>query len=187
MRERENTQLLVIGPDVASGRHTLSLRAAKEGERRAISVLILAGGETALEQDLLGVCAAPETDVRIQVTSVARDAARIAVRGTCCAKKNAHHAAVSFRHDALVLSKTAATTSVPSLEILTDDASAHHAATIGGCDEETLVYLMSRGVTREEAIRLLVRAFAERALEGSAPEQRDEAETRIARFLEGIE
>ena len=59
----------------------------------------------------------------------------------------------------LVLSDRAKVHSVPNLEILTDDLQCGHASSSGPLDEEHLYYLMSRGLPRPRAERLLVRGF----------------------------
>lgn len=60
----------------------------------------------------------------------------------------------------LVLTDGARADSVPNLEIETGDiAGAGHASSTGRFDDEQLFYLMSRGITEEEARRLVVRGF----------------------------
>src|SRR5690606_14593402 len=60
----------------------------------------------------------------------------------------------------LVLTDGARADSVPNLEIETGDiAGAGHASSTGRFDDEQLFYLMSRGVTEEDARRLVVRGF----------------------------
>jgi Fe-S cluster assembly protein SufD len=59
----------------------------------------------------------------------------------------------------LLLSKQAQATSLPNLEIEADDVRCSHAATVGHLDDEELFYIMSRGVPRREAERLVVFGF----------------------------
>ena len=60
----------------------------------------------------------------------------------------------------LVLTDGARADSVPNLEIETGEiAGAGHASAVGRFDDEHLFYLMSRGITEEEARRLVVRGF----------------------------
>jgi Fe-S cluster assembly protein SufD len=56
----------------------------------------------------------------------------------------------------LVLSKDARADSIPGLEIEANDVRCTHAATVGKLEEEPIFYLMSRGMTREDAERLIV-------------------------------
>jgi len=59
----------------------------------------------------------------------------------------------------LILSDHAESTSLPNLEIEADDVRCSHAATVGQLDEEELFYIMSRGIRRREAERLVVFGF----------------------------
>ncbi|MXW18711.1 MAG: Fe-S cluster assembly protein SufD [Gemmatimonadetes bacterium] len=59
----------------------------------------------------------------------------------------------------LILSDTAIATSLPNLEIEADDVRCSHGATVGQLDAEALFYLMSRGLRREQAERLVVLGF----------------------------
>ena len=64
----------------------------------------------------------------------------------------------------LVLSDGAKINSVPNLEILTDDLQCGHGSSSGPIDEHQLYYLMSRGLPRDRAERLLVRGFFDEIL-----------------------
>ena len=59
----------------------------------------------------------------------------------------------------LILSDKAIATSLPNLEIEADDVRCSHGATVGQLDAEALFYLMSRGLRREQAERLVVMGF----------------------------
>lgn len=59
----------------------------------------------------------------------------------------------------LILSEEARADSIPGLEILADDVRCTHGATVGRLEEDTLFYLMSRGMPRETAERLLIDGF----------------------------
>ena len=59
----------------------------------------------------------------------------------------------------LVLSTGARADSIPGLEILADDVRCTHGATVGQLEEEPVFYLMSRGIPRHEAERIVVDGF----------------------------
>ena len=64
----------------------------------------------------------------------------------------------------LLLSPDARAQTTPELEILTDDVSCTHGATVAPVDAEQLFYLRSRGLDPTAAVRLVVRGFLERTL-----------------------
>jgi len=60
---------------------------------------------------------------------------------------------------ALLLSDTSEFNSKPELEIYADNVKCSHGATSGSVDEDSIYYLMSRGLNRKEAVRLLIDGF----------------------------
>ncbi len=63
------------------------------------------------------------------------------------------------RNDNLMLSSNARTDSIPGLEIEADDVLCTHGATTGRVEEETIFYAQTRGLTRQEATRMIVAGF----------------------------
>lgn len=54
----------------------------------------------------------------------------------------------------------------PQLEIYTDDVKASHGTTIGQLDQEALYYMRTRGISEDEARRLLMQAFMSDVIDG---------------------
>ena len=65
----------------------------------------------------------------------------------------------------IILSESAFARSIPNLEIEADDVRCGHAASVGPVEEEQLFYLMSRGIPRAEAERLIVSGFFNEVLD----------------------
>jgi Fe-S cluster assembly protein SufD len=61
----------------------------------------------------------------------------------------------------LLLSKDARTESIPELEILNNQVSCSHGATMGPIDPEMVFYLKSRGISKDAAVRIIVSGFVE--------------------------
>jgi Fe-S cluster assembly protein SufD len=70
----------------------------------------------------------------------------------------------SLRDDALLLSQKAHIDSVPALEIAANEVKAYHGATVGAIDEEQIFYMISRGIDRESAERMIALGFFEPAI-----------------------
>jgi Fe-S cluster assembly protein SufD len=84
----------------------------------------------------------------------------------------------------LILSREAEAVALPNLEIEADDVRCSHAATVGQLDEEELFYIMSRGISRATAERLVVFGFFGEVLDrlpmpGVVAELRQAIEERI--------
>ena len=83
----------------------------------------------------------------------------------------------------LLLSDSARADTIPELEILTDDVSCSHGATAAPIDPEQVFYLQTRGIARDEAIRLVVRGFVETTLEQVPASVRENLESLISARL----
>jgi Fe-S cluster assembly protein SufD len=70
----------------------------------------------------------------------------------------------------LLLGAGAVAETRPQLEIYADDVACNHGATIGRLDEDSLFYLLSRGIDPREARRILVSGFAADVADGIAPQ-----------------
>jgi Fe-S cluster assembly protein SufD len=71
----------------------------------------------------------------------------------------------------ILLSKEAHVDTKPQLEIYADDVRCTHGATVGQLDEESVFYLRSRGISKENAVSVLIRAFANDIFEEIKTEQ----------------
>ena len=66
---------------------------------------------------------------------------------------------------ALILSENSEFNSKPELEIYADDVKCSHGSTIGNIDEDSIFYLMARGLTRDQANKMIVEGFLNEAIE----------------------
>lgn len=104
---------------------------------------------------------APYTTSRITSKSVCRDGGRASYRGLLHVAKGAHNVKSSIRCDALILDDKSRTDTYPYNEIFEDDSTVTHEATVGKIGQDQLFYLMSRGLTEQEALNMVVLGFME--------------------------
>jgi Fe-S cluster assembly protein SufB len=104
---------------------------------------------------------APYTSSRITSKSVSKDGGRTTYRGLLHVAKGARGVKASVRCDALLLDEYSKTDTYPYVEILEDDATVTHEATVGKISEDQLFYLMSRGIPEVEALNMIVLGFFE--------------------------
>ncbi|WP_151409563.1 Fe-S cluster assembly protein SufB [Anaerococcus sp. Marseille-P9784] len=76
-------------------------------------------------------------------------------------KKNSSGSRSTVDCENLMLSANAQSDTIPVLDIRNDDVDCGHEAKIGSIDQSQIFYLMSRGITEEEAKSMIVRGFAE--------------------------
>ena len=107
------------------------------------------------------VHAAPNTSSTIVSKSVARGGGRTSYRGLIQVNPGAKGAKSTVRCDALLVDDESRSDTYPYNDIREDDVSMGHEATVSKIGEDQLFYLMSRGMTEEEAMAMIVRGFIE--------------------------
>lgn len=87
------------------------------------------------------------------------DKAKGVYRGNIIIEKNAFNSNGYQKEDTLLLSEEAEADAVPELQINNHDVKCSHGTTIGHVDKNQLFYLMSRGLSEEEAVKMIVNGF----------------------------
>lgn len=101
----------------------------------------------------------PDTTSDLLYKQVCRDHSRCVWRGMIKVDKIAQKTDGYQRNDALMLSANARADAIPGLEIEADDVRCTHGATAGPVDEEQVFYAMCRGLSRYEAMHIIVEGF----------------------------
>jgi FeS assembly protein SufB len=104
---------------------------------------------------------APNTSSNIVSKSVARGGGRASYRGLVQVNKGAHGSRSSVKCDALLVDTISRSDTYPYVDIREDDVTMGHEATVSKVSEDQLFYLMSRGLTEDEAMAMVVRGFVE--------------------------
>jgi Fe-S cluster assembly protein SufB len=107
------------------------------------------------------VHAAPYTSSSIVSKSVARGGGRTSYRGLVQINEGAHGSRSSVVCDALLVDTISRSDTYPYVDIREDDVQMGHEATASKVSEDQLFYLMSRGMSEEEAMAMIVRGFVE--------------------------
>lgn len=107
------------------------------------------------------VHAAPHTSSTIVSKSVARGGGRTSYRGLVQILEGAHGSRSSVVCDALLVDTISRSDTYPYVDIREDDVTMGHEATVSKVSEDQMFYLMSRGMTEEEAMAMIVRGFVE--------------------------
>lgn len=107
------------------------------------------------------VHAAPHTSSSIVSKSVARGGGRTSYRGLIQINEDAHGSKSTVKCDALLVDDISRSDTYPYVDVRTDDAAMGHEATVSKISADQLFYLMSRGMTEDEAMAMIVRGFVE--------------------------
>jgi len=126
-------------------------------------ILSMAFAGAGQHQDAGGkvVHGAPYTSSKIVSKSISKDGGRASYRGLLRVAKGAHHSKSNVVCDALLLDEKSRSDTYPYIEIEEDDVSVGHEASVSKIGEEQLFYLMSRGISEDEAAAMIVGGFIE--------------------------
>jgi Fe-S cluster assembly protein SufB len=105
--------------------------------------------------------AAPETSSTIVSKSISKGGGRTSYRGLVKVDEGAHGVKSHVRCDALILDEDSRSDTYPYMEINEQDARIGHEATVSKVGEDQLFYLMSRGLSEQQAMGMIVNGFIE--------------------------
>lgn len=133
----------------------------EEGARGEVLSVAFAGDGQ--HQDAGGkvVHVAPRTSSQIISKSISKGTGRSSYRGLVKVYKGAEDVRSNVVCDALLLDETSKTDTYPYIEVEEERASIGHEATVSKVAEEQIFYLMSRGLTEDEAMSMIVNGFIE--------------------------
>jgi Fe-S cluster assembly protein SufB len=133
----------------------------EEGAHGEVLSIAFAGEGQHLDAGAKMVHAAPNTSSLITSKSVSKGGGRSAYRGLVRVDNDANNAKSFVRCDALILDEDSRSDTYPYMEIEESDVDLGHEATVSKVGEEQLFYLMSRGLSEEEATAMIVAGFIE--------------------------
>ena len=133
------------------------------GEKAHAEIVSVAVASKGQRQDTgaKAIHLAPNTTSRIVGKSVCKDGGVATYRGTVKVAPGATGVTTSVRCDALILDEGSRSETYPYIDIQEDDTSMSHEATVGRVSDDQIFYLMSRGMTENEATNLIVQGFLE--------------------------
>ena len=107
------------------------------------------------------VHAAPNTTGQIVSKSISKNGGRGSYRGLVRVEPGAHGSKNSVVCDALILDPESRSDTYPYIEVLEQDCQIGHEASVSRIGEEQMFYLLSRGLTEQEASTMIVNGFIE--------------------------
>ena len=120
-----------------------------------------AGEGQILDTGAKTLLAAPETSCVINSKSISKSGGVAMYRGLLQATKEAKGAKASVNCESLMLDNESRSDTLPIMEFKNDNIDIGHEAKIGRISDESIFYLMSRGLSEEEAKAMIVRGFVE--------------------------
>ena len=134
---------------------------AGEGARMEFTGITFAGAGQDLDTGAKVVHAAPNTSSHITTKSIARDGGISNFRSSVTVLPGAKNSRSAVSCESLMLDDRSRSDTIPEMDIRCDAVDVGHEAKIGRISEEAVFYLMSRGISEEDARALIVGGFAE--------------------------
>jgi Fe-S cluster assembly protein SufB len=105
--------------------------------------------------------AAPNTTSIVNSKSISKDGGHAFYRGLLRVTPNAKGAKATVNCESLMLDNQSKSDTLPIIEVSNDQVDIGHEAKIGRISDDTIFYLMSRGISESEAKAMIVRGFVE--------------------------
>lgn len=132
-----------------------------ERSRMEFTGITFAGGGQNLDTGAKVVHAAPHTTSHISTKSISRDGGISTFRSSVKVTPDAVGSKSSVSCESLMLDDQSSSDTIPAMDIQCDEADVGHEAKIGRISEQAIFYLMSRGISEEDARAFIVGGFAE--------------------------
>lgn len=104
---------------------------------------------------------APDTSSTIVSKSISKHGGKVTYRGLASFGRNAEGAKANIKCDTLIMDNESTSDTIPYNEIMNDNITLEHEATVSKVSEDQLFYLMSRGLSDAEATQMIVMGFIE--------------------------
>ena len=181
---------VALGFGGRTGQVRMETQLRGEGSEARVTGAYAATGRQHVDFDTTQEHAAPHTTSDLAFRGVLAARATAVWRGMIKVDPGAQQTDAFQDNRNLLLSKRAHADAIPGLEIEANDVRCTHAAAVAQIDRDQLFYLMSRGLPRELATRLIIDGFlqslVERLPEGGVHDEVSAAlEARLSEILDG--
>ena len=155
----KNANLNLIIVDFSSKNSIFSHNSKLIGENAKFETdcLYLGFGESVVDLNLLSQIFAPSSTSKIDVVGTLSDDAKKNFKGTIDFKKGSKKSFGTEDEYCMLLSKNARSKALPMLLCTEEDVDGKHSSSVGKVDEKQLFYIMSRGLSYSEAVKLIVK------------------------------
>jgi Fe-S cluster assembly protein SufB len=133
----------------------------EEGAKAEMLSIAFAGSGQHQDAGAKAVHMAPNTTSTIISKSISKAGGRTTYRGLLRVDEGCHNSKSHVKCDALILDDKSASDTVPYMEIKEKNVNIGHEATTGKVSEDQVFYLMSRGLSEQQAMTMIVSGFIE--------------------------
>ena len=131
-----------------------------DGAKTEFTGISFAGAGQNLDNGFKVVHNAKNTSSVVNAKSISKNGGKCTYRSLVRINENASSSKSSVSCESLMLDDISVSDTIPTNDIRCDDVEFSHEAKIGKISDKTIFYLMSRGISKEDALNLIVRGFA---------------------------
>lgn len=132
-----------------------------KGSKMEFTGVTFAGAGQNLDTGAKVVHCAPDTTSYMNTRSISKSGGISTFRSSVVVQKGATNAKSAVSCQSLMLDSESRSDTIPAMDIRTRDAAIGHEAKIGSISDDAVFYLMSRGMSEEDARALIVSGFAD--------------------------
>ena len=132
----------------------------EEGAKTEYTGISFAGKGQNLDNGFKVIHNAPHTSSVVNAKSISKNGGKCTYRSLVRINENAKNSKSSVSCESLMLDDISISDTIPTNDIRTDDVEFSHEAKIGKLSDKAIFYLMSRGLSEEDAKAMIVRGFA---------------------------
>ena len=142
-------------------------------------------GEQRKDINYIAELRGPKTNIDIDVQGALKDSAKKNFKGTIDFKKGSKKAKGNENEYCMLLSDKAKSIALPMLLCTEEDVEGNHSTASGKVDEKQLFYIMTRGISYKEAVKLIVKSKFNKIIERISDEElKDEILSEIDKRLD---
>ena len=134
---------------------------AGRGSRSEFTGVTFAGEGQDLDTGCKVVHSAPDTTSYVNTRSISKSGGVNTFRSAVVIDRRAENSKSAVSCQSLMIDSVSRSDTIPAMDVMTDKADVGHEAKIGRISDDAVFYLMSRGLSEEEAKALIVSGFAD--------------------------
>lgn len=132
-----------------------------EGAKADVLSIAVAGKDQHQDAGAKVVALAPNCTSTIISKSISKQGGKVTYRGLTSFGRNSEGSKANVKCDTLILDDQSTSDTIPYNEIKNDNITLEHEATVSKVSEDQLFYLMSRGLSEDEATQMIIMGFIE--------------------------
>ena len=131
---------------------------AGDESNNTINTIYLGKNDELIDLNYIGEVRGKKSNIKIEVQGALKDSARKHFKGTIDFKKGCKKSVGDENENCILLSDKAKSLALPMLLCSEEDVEGNHSTSSGKAEDKELFYIMSRGFSKKEAMKLMVRA-----------------------------